>query len=221
MTRGMNYSACLYIRSHFPVSFVALFAARFSGPEVEDEWTPGLARCVCVCVCLRVCVKECVWVPHWVYEREKETHQTELRNTRATCFKGPWQSWHQIREFLWFTQTHTHTCTHSCTHTCTHAGSVTQAQYPVLRKPFVGVVGLVAAAAVAVCAVVVGRDLYPGKNWATSTKCLWLITVFCHHILSTLLHSTKIKTLCFQNSQIWRTVSGSKLASFLVCLCAL
>lgn len=45
-----------------------------------------------------------------------------------------------------------------------HVGSVTQAQYPVLRKPFVGVAGLVAAAAVAVCAVVVGRDLYPERT---------------------------------------------------------
>lgn len=50
---------------------------------------------------------------------------------------------------------HTHKYTqHKHTHARTHAESVTQAQYPALRKPFGGVVGLVTAAAVAVCAVV-------------------------------------------------------------------
>lgn len=58
----------------------------------------------------------------------------------------------------------THTHTHTRTDAHMHVGSVTQAQYPVLRKPFVGVAGLVAAAAVAVCAVVVGRDLYPERT---------------------------------------------------------
>lgn len=38
-----------------------------------------------------------------------------------------------------------------------HTEAVTQAQYPVPRKPFGVVVGLVAAAAVAVCAVVLGE----------------------------------------------------------------
>lgn len=130
MTRGMNYSACLYIRSHFPVSFVALFAARFSGPEVEDEWTPGLARCVCVFACL--CERVCVSASLSIWERERDTSNW-IEEHKGHMLQGPvtiMTSNPRISMIHTNTHAHMHTFTHAHMHArrVCHTSSVSCSQ---------------------------------------------------------------------------------------------
>lgn len=181
----MVWGASAFILMFVFCLFLSLLAACFSGQEVEDEWAPGLTRCVWESIRVRTIV--CV----------RETHQTELTNARATLFKGPWQSCHRIQEFC-----------HAHAHGVCHRLNI-----PFQGNLFGGVVGLLAAAAVAVGAVVVGWDLYQKTSEQPPQNiCDWSshpAIIICH-----LIRLVKIKTLCFQNSQIWRTVSGGKLASF-------
>lgn len=87
--------------------FLSLYTACFSGQEVEDEWTPGLTRCVwkSICVCTIVCERD---TSNWIDE------------CTGHALQGPVTILSSNPGVL----------------SCTCTWSLSQAQYPVPRKPF-------------------------------------------------------------------------------------
>lgn len=149
----------------------------------EHKGSQGVYKRMCVCVI--VCMRQ--------------THQTELTKHTGHSLQGPVTIMTSNRRIL----RHTHN---------THTQRLSHRLNILFSGNLFGAVA-VAAAAVAVCAVVLVEICF-GKELSNFHK----MSTIDHHILPSysVTSSTrrKSKTLCFQNSQIWRTVSGSKLASF-------
>ncbi len=170
--------------------FPALFTAWFSRPEVEDEWTLELTRCVWNSVSL------CVWERHiklnWQTHGPLASRACDNHDIKSENFYG----------------THAHTRAHTLARRVCHTGSTSCSQEAFwwccrFRR---------CSSCCCLCCCFEWDQYLKRTEQPPQNVCDWSLysaIIFCH-----LIRCAEIKTLCFQSSQIWRTVSESKLASF-------